>query len=166
MQPQGQQMGTGMQQGQQLQSMGMAPQMPSPEAQLNMQPVQPENQVIVQQPGVMQAPDMVQNGNMNMSQPQIYENPPEPKQETAAAPPPPPPNDPPINTPSSPNAAFDADPNVNINNSLNKFDIDLDKDASTRSDEELQRVIDRYQKEIDNRKNQGPMSMDMQSTVM
>jgi hypothetical protein len=114
----------------------------------------------------MQAPNMMQNGNMNMSQPQIYENPPEPKQETAAAPPPPPPNDPPINTPSSPNAAFDADPNVNINNSLNKFDIDLDKDASTRSDEELQRVIDRYQKEIDNRKNQGPMSMDMQSTVM
>jgi hypothetical protein len=108
----------------------------------------------------------MQNGNMNMSQPQIYENPPEPKQETAAAPPPPPPNDPPINTPSSPNAAFDADPNVNINNSLNKFDIDLDKDASTRSDEELQRVIDRYQKEIDNRNNQGPMSMDMQSKVM
>jgi hypothetical protein len=167
MQPQGQQMpGMEMQQGQQLQSMGMAPQMPSPEAQLNMQPVQPENQQIIQKPDAMQPPNMMQNGNMNMSQPQIYENPPEPKQETAAAPPPPPPNDPPINTPSSPNAAFDADPNVNINNSLNKFDIDLDKDASTRSDEELQRVIDRYQKEIDNRNNQGPMSMDMQSKVM
>jgi hypothetical protein len=116
MQPQGQQMGTEMQQGQTMQHMEMAPQIPSPETQLNMQPVQPENQQIIQNPDAMQAPNMMQNGNMNMAKPQIYENPPEPKQETAAAAPPPPP-------PGGPNGPMPPDDkNTSFNQSQPAFE--------------------------------------------
>ena len=165
MQPQGQQMpGMEMQQGQQLQSMGMAPQMPSPEAQLNMQPVQPENQVIVQQPGVMQAPDMVQNGNMNMSQPQIYENPPEPKQETAAAPPPPP-NGPPFGGGPGDNNSLNVDPITNENlNSLEKNKADYAERVKKYLDDLSPAELDIFKQEVNKKPNPSPI--DMQSTVM
>ena len=120
MQPQGQQMqGMGMQMGQPMQ------QPTPPETQSNMQPIQNENQInqpITQQPDALQAPGMIQNGNMNMAQPQIYEKPAvEPKQEMAAAapPPPPPPNFPPIST--QPPANSDLNLNIASYDSTNNI---------------------------------------------
>jgi hypothetical protein len=161
MQPQGQQMpGMEMQQGQQLQSMGMAPQMPSPEAQLNMQPVQPENQQIIQKPDAMQAPNMMQNGNMNMSQPQIYENPPEPKQETAAAPPPPP-NDPPFNNLSNENPSPITTENLN---DVERKAEDYRKEVRNYLDDLTDAERDIFKQELQN-KQPNPAPMDMQGTV-
>ena len=107
-------------QGQQMQDMGMGMGQPMqqptpPETQLNIQAIQNENQMnqpITQQPDALQAPGMIQNGNMNMAQSQIYENPVEPKQEMAAAAPPPP-NDPPFNNFSNENQSPSTTENLN-----------------------------------------------------
>jgi hypothetical protein len=159
MQPQGQQMpGMGMQMGQPMQ------QPTPPETQSNMQPIQNENQVIVQQPGVMQAPDMVQNGNMNMSQPQIYENPPEPKQETAAAPPPPP-NGPPFGGGPGDNNGLNVDPITNENlNDLEKNKADYAEKVKKYLDDLSPAELDIFKQEVNKKPNPSPI--DMQSTVM
>jgi len=60
MQPQGQQMGMGMQQGQQMHSMEMAPQIPSPETQLNMQPLHPARSGEAVDPNINQIGEMPQ----------------------------------------------------------------------------------------------------------
>jgi hypothetical protein len=135
-----------------------------PETQSNMQPIQNENQVIVQQPGVMQAPDMVQNGNMNMSQPQIYENPPEPKQETAAAPPPPP-NGPPFGGGPGDNNGLNVDPITNENlNDLEKNKADYAEKVKKYLDDLSPAELDIFKQEVNKKPNPSPI--DMQSTVM
>lgn len=154
MQPQGQPMqGMEMQQGQQMQSMEMAPQLPSPETQLNMQqPVQPENQTIIQQPNTMQAPAMMQNGDMNIAQPQIYEKPAdEPKQAMAQAapPPPPPPNFPPINTQSPADSGLNPDiANFNSNDNINDSGTkELINDAD-KAKEKLRQDVEKFKNDL------------------
>jgi len=163
MQPQGQQMpGMEMQQGQQMHSMETAPQIPSPETQLNMQPVQPENQAIVQQPNTIQAPAMMQNGDMNMAQPQIYEKPAdEPKQEMAAAAPPPPPNDPPFNNFSNENQSPSTTENLN---DMEKNAADYRASVKKYLDDLSPNELDIFNQELQN-KMPNPAPMDMQGTV-
>lgn len=148
MQPQGQQMqDMGMQMGQPMQ------QPTPPETQSNMQPIQNENQLnqpITQQPDALQAPGMIQNGNMNMAQPQIYEKPAvEPKQEMAAAPPPPPPpNFPPIST--HPTANSDLSPDVDKYSSNNNIDPntkELIGDAD-KAKEKLRQDIENFKNDL------------------
>lgn len=165
MQPQGQQMpDTQMMQGQTMQHTEMAPQPASPETQVNMQPVQAENQQIIQNPDAMQAPAMMQNGKMNMSQPQIYENPPEPKQETAATPPPPP-NGPPFGGGPGDNNSLNVDPIANENlNSLEKNKADYAEKVKKYLDDLSPAELDIFKQEVNKKPNPSPM--DMQSTVM
>lgn len=155
MQPQGQQMpGMGMQQGHRMQSnMEMAPQMPSPETQLNMNTAPPGNQEIVQQPDGMQAPAMMQNGDMNMAQSQIYKKPADLDEESlnqaaAAPPPPPPPNFPPINTQPSANSDLNRDiANFDSNNNIDPNTKELVVDAD-KAKEKLRQDIENFKNDL------------------
>ena len=166
MQPQGQQMqdmGMGMQQGQQMQpNMEMAPQMPSPETQLNMNTAPPGNQEIVQQPNSIQAPAMMQNGNITMAQPQYYEKPTdEPKQEMTAAAPPPPPNDPPFKNFSNENQSPSTTENLN---DMEKNAADYRASVKKYLDDLSPNELDIFKQELNN-KQPNPSPMDMQGTV-
>ncbi len=164
MQPQGQQMpGTGMQQGQQMQSnMEMAPQIPSPETQLNMNTATTGSQEIVQQPNSIQAPAMMQNGNMIMAQPQYYEKPSdEPKQAMAQAAPPPPPNDPPFNNLSNENQSPSTTENLN---DMEKKAADYRASVKKYLDDLSPYELDIFKQELNN-KQPNPSPMDMQGTV-
>ncbi|GDX62713.1 hypothetical protein LBMAG34_2470 [Candidatus Saccharibacteria bacterium] len=162
MQPQAQQMqDMGMQMGQPMQSPEMTQQPASPEAQLNMQPEQPENQAILQQPNAIQAPNMMQNGNMNMAQPQIYEKPAdEPKQEIAAAAPPPP-NDPPFNNFSNENQSPSTTENLD---DMEKKAADYRANVKKYLDDLSPNELDIFKQELNN-KQPNPSPMDMQGTV-
>lgn len=168
MQPQGQQMGMGMQQGYQMPSSEMTPQPASPETQLNMQPAQNENQpnpAIIQHPDAMQAPDMIQNGSINTAQAQIYETPPAPKQETAAAAPPPPPNGPPFGGGPGDNNSLNIDPAVNEGlNNLEKNKADYAQKVKKYLDDLSPAELDIFKQEVNNRQP-NPSPMDMQGTV-
>lgn len=157
MQPQRQQMqdmGMGMQQGQQMQSnLEMAPQIPSPETQLNMNTAPTGSQEIVQQPDVMQAPAMMKNGDMNMAQSQIYEKPADLDKESlnqaAAAPPPtPPPNFPPINTQPSANSDLNQNiANYDSNNNIDPNTKELVGDAD-KAKEKLRQDIENFKNDL------------------
>lgn len=160
MQPQAQQMqDMGMQMGQPMQ-------LPTPhETQSNMEPIQNENQMnqpITQQPDALQAPGMIQNGNMNMAQPQIYEKPnDQPKQEMAAAAPPPPPNDPPFNNFSNENQSPSTTENLN---DMEKNAADYRANVKKYLDDLSPNELDIFKQELNN-KQPNPSPMDMQGTV-
>ena len=155
-------------QGQQMQDMGMGMGQPMqqptpPETQLNIQAIQNENQMnqpITQQPDALQAPGMIQNGNMNMAQSQIYENPVEPKQEMAAAAPPPP-NDPPFNNFSNENQSPSTTENLN---DMEKKAADYRASVKKYLNDLSPNELDIFKQELNN-KQPNPSPMDMQGTV-
>ena len=160
MQPQGQQMqDMGMQMGQPMQ------QPTPPETQSNIQPIQNENQLnqpITQQPDSLQAPGMMQNGNMIMAQPQYYEKPAdEPKQEMAAAAPPPPPNDPPFKNFSDANQSPSTTENLD---DMEKKAADYRANVKKYLDDLSPNELDIFKQELNN-KQPNPSPMDMQGTV-
>ena len=168
MQSQGQQMGMGIQQGYQMPSPDMTPQPASPETQLNMQPAQNENQpnpAIIQNPDAMQAPSMMQNGNMNMAQAQIYENPSTEKPQAAPAPPPPP-NDPPFGSYPGDNSSLNIDPVANESlNNLEKNKADYASKVKNYLDDLSPGEFKIFEEEMNKKKNMSNPA-DMQSKVM